>query len=85
MPREFWVTNTSFGGRPAEAAVAVKFAHKGIPRQKIPEKTGKCGGGRGPRSGERQGVQYLAVLHLPSKGEGLFCPSNDIQDTAAYS
>ena len=23
MPRELWVTNTKFGGRPAEAAVAV--------------------------------------------------------------
>ena len=44
MPRELWVTNTNFGGRPAEAAVAVKFVHKGIPRQKSPEKTGKCGG-----------------------------------------
>jgi len=47
MPRELWVTNTNFGGRPAEAAVAVKFVHKGIPRQKSPEKTGKCGGGGG--------------------------------------
>ena len=85
MPRELWVTNTNFGGRPAEAAVAVKFVHKGIPRQKIPEKTGRCGGGRRPRGGERQGVQYLAVLHLTSKGEGVSCPSNDIQDTAACS
>ena len=47
MPRELWVTNTSFGGRPAEAAVAVKFLHKAIPRQKSPEKTGTCEGGRG--------------------------------------
>ena len=45
MPRELWVTNTNFGGRPAEAAVAVKFVHKGIPRQTVPGKTGKCGGG----------------------------------------
>ena len=45
MPRELWVTNTNFGGRPAEAAVAGKFVHKGIPRQKSPEK--KCGGGGG--------------------------------------
>ena len=44
MPRELWVTNTNFGGRTAEAAVAVKFVHEGIPRQKSPEKTGKCGG-----------------------------------------
>ena len=27
-----------------EAAVAMKFVHKGIPRQKSSEKTGKCGG-----------------------------------------
>ena len=47
MPRELWATNTIFGGRPAEAAVAVKFVHKRIPRQKIPEKTGKCGGAGG--------------------------------------
>ena len=47
MPRELWVTNTNFKGRPAEAAVAVKFVHKGIPRQKSPEKTGKCGGAGG--------------------------------------
>ena len=49
MPRELWVTNTNFGGRPAEAAVAVKFVHRGIPRQKSLEKAGKCGraGGRG--------------------------------------
>ena len=85
MPRELWVTNTNFGGRPAEAAVAVKFVHKGSPRQKSPEKTSKCGGGRGPRGGERQGVQYFAVLHLTSKGEGVSCASNDIQDTTAYS
>ena len=32
MLRELWVTNTNFGGRPAEAAVGVKFVHKGIPR-----------------------------------------------------
>ena len=83
MPRELWVTNTNFGGRPAEAAVAVKFVHKGIPRQKSPEKTGKCG--RGPRGGERPGVQCLAVLHLTNKGEGVSCPSNNIQDTTAYS
>ena len=44
LPRELWVTNTNFGGRPAEAAVAVKFVHKRIPRQKKTEKTGKCGG-----------------------------------------
>ena len=36
MPRELWVTNTNFGGPPAEAAVAVKFVHKGIPRRKTP-------------------------------------------------
>ena len=47
MPRELWVTNTNFGGRLAEAAVAVKFVHKGIPRKKSPEKTGKYGGGEG--------------------------------------
>ena len=49
MPRELWVTNTNFGGRPAEAAVAVKFVHKSIPCKKSPEKTGKCegAGGRG--------------------------------------
>ena len=47
MPRELWVTNTIFGGRPPEAAVAMKFVHKGIPRQKSPEKTGICGGGGG--------------------------------------
>ena len=46
MPRELWLT-TNFGGRPAEAAVAVKFVHKRIPRQKNPRKTGKCGGGGG--------------------------------------
>ena len=84
MPRELWVTDTNFGGRPTEAAVAVKFVHKGIPRQKSPEKRANAEGRR-PRGRERQGVQYLAVLHLTSKGEGVFCPSNDIQDTAAYS
>ena len=84
MPRELWVTSTNFGGRPAKAAVAVKFVHKGIPRQKRPEKRQMCGG-RGARGSERQGVQCLAALHLTSKGEGLSCPSNDIQDTAAYS
>ena len=47
MPQELWVTNTNFGGRSAEAAVAVKFVHKRIPRQKTPRKTGKCGGGGG--------------------------------------
>ena len=82
MPRELWVTNTNFGGRPAAAAVAVKLVHKGIPRRKSPEKRANAGGARG---GERQGVQYLAVLHLASKGVGVSCPSNDIQDTAAYS
>ena len=45
MPRELWATNTNFGGRPAEAAAAGKFVHKGIPPQKSPEKTGKCRGG----------------------------------------
>ena len=83
MPRELLVTNTNFGGRPAEAAVAVKFVHNGFPRQKSPEKRANAGGPR--RGGERQGVQYLAVLHLTSKGEGVSCPSNDIQDTTAYS
>ena len=73
MPRELWVTNTNFGGRPAEAAVAVKKAQK------------KRANAGGPRGGERQGVQYLAVLHLTSKGEGVSCLSNDIQDTTAYS
>ena len=82
MPRELWVTNTNFGGRPAEAAVAVKFIHKGIPRQKTLKNTGKFEGGA-TWGGERQGVQYLAVLHLTSNGEGVSCPSNDIQDTAA--
>ena len=82
MPRELWVNITNFGGRPAEAAVAVKFVHKGIPRQKAQKKRANVGG---PRSGERQGVQYLAVLHPTSKGEGVSCPSNDIQDTTAYS
>ena len=82
MHRELWVTNTNFGGRPAEAAVAVKFVHEGIPRQKSPDKRANAGGARG---GERQGVQYLAVLHLTSKGEGVSCPSNDIHDTTAYS
>ena len=61
--------------RPAEAAVAVKFVHKGIPAKKAQKKRANAGGARG---GERQGVQYLAVLHLTSKGEGVSCPSNDI-------
>ena len=47
MPRELWVTNTNFGGRPVEAVVAVKLVHKGIPRQNSPEKMGKCGGAGG--------------------------------------
>ena len=47
MSRELWVANTNFDGRPAEATVAMNFFHKGIPRQKSPEKTGKCGGGAG--------------------------------------
>ena len=69
MPRELWVTNTIFGGRPAEAAVAVKFCAQGYSPPKKPRKNGQMRGGRGPRGGERQGVQYLAVLHLTSKGE----------------
>ena len=44
MPRELWVTDTNFGGRPAEAVVAVQFVHKGIPRQKRPEKRANAEG-----------------------------------------
>ena len=43
MPRELWVNITNFGGRPAEAAVAVKFVHKGIPRQKAQKKRANVG------------------------------------------
>ena len=46
MPRELWVT-TNFGRRPAGAAIAVKFVHKGILRQKSPEKNGQMRGGAG--------------------------------------
>ena len=66
MPQELWVTNTDFGGRPAEAAVAVKFVHKGIPRQKSSEKTGKCGGGGLP----------LPVCLPPSSSTRLSLPSH---------
>ena len=63
MPRELCVTNTNFGGRPGEAAVTENLVHKGIPRQKIPEKQA-IRGGRVSQGGERQGVQYLAVLTM---------------------
>ena len=62
MPRELWVTNTNSGGRPAEAA-AVKFVHKGIPRQKSPEKTGKCGG-RGVVSDRAYNIWPVSYTHL---------------------
>ena len=81
MPPELWVTNTNFGGRPGRREICTQ----GYSPSKNLRKKGKMRGGRGPRGGERQGVQYLAVLHLKSKGEGVSCPSNDIQDTAAYS
>ena len=69
MPRELWVTNTNFGGRPAEAAVAVKFVHKGIPRQKSPEKTGKCGGAgsRGVVSDRAYNIWPLITLQVREK------------------
>ena len=72
MPRDLWVTNKNFGGRPAEAAVAVKFVHKGIPRQKSPEKTGKSGGGgdRGVVSDRAYNVRPLFTLQVREK-EGL--------------
>ena len=44
MPRELWVTNTNFGSRPAEAAVAVKFVLKGIPTKKTQKKRANAGG-----------------------------------------
>ena len=37
------------------------------------------------RSSDVSLVVDLAVLHPKSKGEGVSCPSNDIQDTTAYS
>ena len=66
MPRELWVTNTNFGGRPAEAAVAVKFVHEGIPRQKSPEKTGKCegAGGRGVVSDRAYNIWPFFTLQV---------------------
>ena len=82
MPRELWVTNTSFGGRPAEAAVAVKFLHKAIPRQKSPEKTGTCEGGRGRGVVSDRAYNIWPFFTLQG---GVSCPSNDIQDTTAYS
>ena len=60
------------------------FYTRVFPAKKAQKKRANAGG-RGPRGGEQQGVQYLAVLHLTSKGEGVPCPSIDIQDTAAYS
>ena len=57
MPQELWVTNTDFGGRPAEAAVAVKFVHKGIPAKKAQKKRANAGGA---------GFLYPSVFrHLP--------------------
>ena len=69
MPRELWVTNTSFGGRPAEAAVAVKFVHKGVLRQKSPEKPGKCRGrgGRGVVSDRAYNMWPFFTLQVRDK------------------
>ena len=67
MPRERWVTNTNFGARPAEAAVAVKFVHKGTPPQKSPEKTGKCGGVRGVVSDVAYNIWPLFILQVREK------------------
>ena len=72
MPRELWVTNTNFGGRPVEAVVAVKLVHKGIPRQNSPEKMGKCGGagGREVVSDTAYNIWPLFTLQVREK-EGL--------------
>ena len=69
MPRELWVTNTHFDGRPAEAAVAVKFVYKGIPRQKKQKKTGKCsgGGGRGVVSDRAYNIWPIFTLPVREK------------------
>ena len=69
MPRELWVTNTIFGGRPAEAAVAVTFVHKGIPRLNISAKTGKCGGrgGRGVVSDMTYNIWPFFTLQVKEK------------------
>ena len=69
MPRELWVTNTNFGCRPGEAAVAVKFVHKGIPRQKSREKTGKYGGagGRGVVSDKAYNIWPFFTLQVREK------------------
>ena len=66
VPRELWVINTNLGGRPAEAAVAVKFVHKGITRQKSPEKTGKCGG-RGVVSDRAYNIWAFFTLQVREK------------------
>ena len=69
MPRELWVTNTIFGGWPAQAAVALKFVHRGIPHQKSLEKAGKCGGagGRGVVSDKAYNIWPFFTLQVREK------------------
>ena len=69
MPRQLWVTNTKFGGRLAEAAVAVNFVHKGIPRQKSPDNMGKCrgGGGRGVVSDRAHNIWWFFNFQVREK------------------
>ena len=52
-----------------EAAVAVKFVHKGIPLHKSPEKTGKCGraGGRGVVSDRAYNIWPFFTLQVREK------------------
>ena len=69
MPRDLGVTNTNFGGRPVEAAVAVKLVQKGIPRQNRPEKVCKFGGagGRGVVSDRAYNIWPLITLQVREK------------------
>ena len=87
MPRELWVTNTIFGGRLAEAAVAVKFVHKGIPRQTSPEKTGKYEGGwdRGVVSDRAYNIWPFFTLQVREKECLVLQTTYQVQDTTAYS
>ena len=69
-----------------EAAVAMKFVHKGIPRQKMPEKTSKCGvgEGRGVVSDMAYNIWPFSSLQVREKECLALQTTYLVQDTAAY-